>query len=763
MPLPLGVSVGDFIACVGLIKDIIQALEDSQGSSAKYLSLINSLESLEIALSKVKGVKTTDFREIHALEEAARQCGHTLSAFLAKIEGKFHSSLKVGGSGSSIKDNLRKIQWALCSKDDIAHFQAEIAGHVNSTLLLLNTVQVSEIQAVRLHMDQTLGDVQMRLAEQNSLQLMLYIKLLHCATELQSIMRIIVFANIALFHSILRAARHARSLPATPGFDEPAVLEDAFGRQMLIHTQTITSWKAFDFIIRQRFATNSSLPLPYLAGSGQYVLRRLPTYKEVPRGTSLASAFRPGSRLVMTLCMGYDDEYANQCPGCEHPDDGVEDVSKDCPCGILYTRAIEPKTIILMLPAHSNPLEQPSHPHQKCRECGSEQSSPQEAFCGPDPKPLPLEAWEIPTFHDIDTVKNVDFATPLMTSVTDLLGYTYMVSWHVIRRVERFSFFLRWFPAGGQLFHWPQDYDLVDDIGHELNEENWAANTYPGISIKLILRAHVCNLNIDEEFGLRIADALLTSNVISHAGDLEDATERVCSFLGVVQSQTEVKKIVSKSVATFLQRPSQLSSTSQALAIGVSHSLCLICRRDFKAYSALKKHVQSHLVALRCPGDCGPCDRTDLPYFVGEDVAQRQNSGRYGSMKEYDFELKPRFTKFRDRHLHSRPRNSRNVHKTKRHRKHSCYGKRLRRTKHFFGYGPDHGLDRPYGLVNNFESFPAKTSSGTSSQTSSQAKTEAKPETVSSGERLVGLLQMPPNESITAFSRPMPNRWALQM
>lgn len=110
MPLPFGVSVGDFVACIGLIKDIIDCLQDSQGSAAKYRGLLNSLESLQTALSKVKSVET-ESREKHALKEAARQCGYTLSAFLAKIE-KYQPSLKVGGSGSAFKDSLRKIQWA---------------------------------------------------------------------------------------------------------------------------------------------------------------------------------------------------------------------------------------------------------------------------------------------------------------------------------------------------------------------------------------------------------------------------------------------------------------------------------------------------------------------------------------------------------------------------------------------------------------------------------------------------------------------------
>ena len=54
MVTPFGFSVGDFVAGIELIRQLINALEDSAGSSSEYRDLIKELYSLERALLEVK-------------------------------------------------------------------------------------------------------------------------------------------------------------------------------------------------------------------------------------------------------------------------------------------------------------------------------------------------------------------------------------------------------------------------------------------------------------------------------------------------------------------------------------------------------------------------------------------------------------------------------------------------------------------------------------------------------------------------------------
>jgi STAND-like protein len=143
MPLGFGLSVGDFIAGINLIRNLIKALEEGAGSGQEYRELIRELYSLERALVEIKQLNVDESLNIqkNAIEQAACQCQETISTFLAKL-GKFHGPLSLVGSGSAPRDVLRKMQWAVYKKEDIIKFRAQIAGHTSSLLTLLATLQM---------------------------------------------------------------------------------------------------------------------------------------------------------------------------------------------------------------------------------------------------------------------------------------------------------------------------------------------------------------------------------------------------------------------------------------------------------------------------------------------------------------------------------------------------------------------------------------------------------------------------------------------
>lgn len=386
----------------------------------------------------------------------------------------------------------------------------------------------------------------------------------------------------------------------------------------------------FNSIIRQRYESDSSNILPHLARPGQYAIRRLPTHEEVSYDKALASVFRPGSRLVMSLHLEYDESYADCCPACSSPDAGVEGVTRICACGILYTRVPQYQAHVVMFPAHMTPAKQPEQLHEKDDQGNSKQEVQQEVTSAPDSEPTPPRASDMTRLHNLGSAKNVEITPPLMASIIDLLGYTYMVPWSIARTVDGILFFLQWIAGGGSLVQWPQDYMLVDDVGSELTTGNWKSETYPGISIKLTLRAQRFN-SMRLEFGSRIQDALSRSSLFSFPTDAKAATEEACSLLNVAPSQVELEEIVGESVRALSQGLSQASSaTSNAREIIASHWLCHVCQEKSSTCSAHKKHVQSHLVALRCPRECGICDLNNLPGSVKEHFAQGQSKRKPG-------------------------------------------------------------------------------------------------------------------------------------
>ena len=120
-----GFSVGDFFAGISLIRELIKALEDGAGASSDYRGLISELYGLERALLEVKAVRvdSTQQTEVAAIKQVATQCQETITDFLKSLE-KYQPSLRAHGSGSSWRDGLRKMQWALFKKEDIQKFRA---------------------------------------------------------------------------------------------------------------------------------------------------------------------------------------------------------------------------------------------------------------------------------------------------------------------------------------------------------------------------------------------------------------------------------------------------------------------------------------------------------------------------------------------------------------------------------------------------------------------------------------------------------------
>jgi hypothetical protein len=147
MPVPFGFSVGDCISVCILIKDAIQALDSSRGSSAEYQEVIRELWALDRALLEVvnlaQSFETTV--ELNALSHTARrsaeQCKSCIETFLGRIK-EYERALREGGSGNKFRDVKGKMSWALCGREHLVKFKTEINGHSSAINMLLITASV---------------------------------------------------------------------------------------------------------------------------------------------------------------------------------------------------------------------------------------------------------------------------------------------------------------------------------------------------------------------------------------------------------------------------------------------------------------------------------------------------------------------------------------------------------------------------------------------------------------------------------------------
>jgi hypothetical protein len=142
MSVGFGFSVGDIVSSINLVRDVAKALQGSKGSSKEYLEVIVELRNLELALREVKSLydAVQDNRQTTLLRQAVGECENLIDDFLQGLE-KYHGHLSLTGTKSKFKDALRKVQWALCTPDQLNTFRLKVAAHIRTLQVILATAK----------------------------------------------------------------------------------------------------------------------------------------------------------------------------------------------------------------------------------------------------------------------------------------------------------------------------------------------------------------------------------------------------------------------------------------------------------------------------------------------------------------------------------------------------------------------------------------------------------------------------------------------
>ena len=138
--MSFGFSFGDFVAGISLLKSLIDALNGTYGAKAEYRGLLAELYCLERALLAIKEVEVQEASsEYDATQQAVRGCRECIDRFILKVAT--YQSLTAGKS--SIRDQVRKIMWAQCRKEDLHKFKEDLSIYVSAINVLLSTLQLS--------------------------------------------------------------------------------------------------------------------------------------------------------------------------------------------------------------------------------------------------------------------------------------------------------------------------------------------------------------------------------------------------------------------------------------------------------------------------------------------------------------------------------------------------------------------------------------------------------------------------------------------
>lgn len=87
--IPLGWSIGDLLSAIGVLKSVIEALDESAGAKADYQELMKEIYGLERVLITIKelGLDDSPLHPEHGvLRQAIDECQSCIDKFLKPLE-----------------------------------------------------------------------------------------------------------------------------------------------------------------------------------------------------------------------------------------------------------------------------------------------------------------------------------------------------------------------------------------------------------------------------------------------------------------------------------------------------------------------------------------------------------------------------------------------------------------------------------------------------------------------------------------------------
>ena len=141
-----GFSVGDFIAGINLLIDVVHSLDNTHGAQADYQELGRELQSLKSGLDGIGALclDSTYETEISAVNAAVDNCRTCVNMFVRRNDGfkSLENTSRERWSLARVKKCGRGVQWAVWKKDDVVRFRDQVHCHSGAIGMLLDTVQM---------------------------------------------------------------------------------------------------------------------------------------------------------------------------------------------------------------------------------------------------------------------------------------------------------------------------------------------------------------------------------------------------------------------------------------------------------------------------------------------------------------------------------------------------------------------------------------------------------------------------------------------
>lgn len=326
--------MSDLFAALKIIKDSVEAVNNKKGAAADYANLAAEIGSLWDGLETVEEIQSDPYlseKQIAAIKRAVDACYDSLESFLASISD-YQPHLAANSSGFA--SNYRKIKWALCKKDDVAKFRAQLGRHISSINMLLITFQAKQnLDAKKPRSNIMVKALQ---SEENSITGMMK----GLSNEQRQFFMIVVQQNKQLIQSIedmKMMLQMQTKIPPQVMLQQPVIFLDSFGKTAPFHLEFIDSSECFIAVLKVRFSNAGVAPAGLSKlDNHDFLIQDSRRRRPIDLKKNWSSVFRPGQNVDMSMIFHRFACPPSTCPVClETNEDDHEQVHCRA-CGLCY-------------------------------------------------------------------------------------------------------------------------------------------------------------------------------------------------------------------------------------------------------------------------------------------------------------------------------------------------------------------------------------------------------------------------------------------
>ena len=334
MAVGFGFSMSDLFAALKIIKDSCEAVDDKKGAVADYASLASEIRSLWDGLEAVEEIVSDpdlSEKQIAAIRRTVDASYDSVESFLESISDY---QPHLASNSSSFRSNYRKIKWALCKKDDVSKFRAQLGRHISAINMLLITFQAKQT----LDAKNSKGSLTVKALQSEEHSIMGMMKGL--SIEQRQFFMIMVQQNKQLMQSIedmrmmLQLQAH---VPPQVMLQQPVTFLDPFGKTAPFHLDFIDSSECFMAVLRARFSNAgvSSAGLSKL-DNHEFLIQDSRRKRPIDLKKNWASVFRPGQNIDMSMVFHRFACPPSTCPVCLETNEEDHEQVHCHACGLCY-------------------------------------------------------------------------------------------------------------------------------------------------------------------------------------------------------------------------------------------------------------------------------------------------------------------------------------------------------------------------------------------------------------------------------------------